>query len=266
MQRKDDWMADHASVRFDGEALIWFQGLDDEIQTNWRQLRRAILARYGLAAYAENAPFQPSQPLVSFLFVAFPTDGCLSDRGHQPSLLKFKGESEIEGQEFVSRIRQRAVAEGKENDSEWMVRLAYPCFLGNALRWHASLPIDVQSNWRSLERAILLDYPQRPTSVTSPARIQINDWYSFVPPSSSLQSISTHTDWINQARERRRLYEACNKKSPPCWFLIESGEDIPDNAIRTGTDGGGRPLFSVRSWYNDAGLVVGKGGFHLGSK
>ncbi|KAG8895395.1 hypothetical protein FRC00_007525, partial [Tulasnella sp. 408] len=244
MQRNDDWMADHASVRFDGEALIWFQGLDDEIQTNWRQLRRAILAQYGPAADEENAPFQP-------------------DRGHQPPPLEFKGESETECQEFVRRIRQRAVAEGRDHDSEWMVRLAYPCFSGNALRWHASLPIDVQSNWRSLERAILLDYPHRPTSITSPAHIQVNDWYSFAPPPTSLQSIRTHTDWINQARERRRLYEACNDKALPCWFLIESERDIPDNAIRTGTDVSGTPLFSARSWYNDVGLVVGKSGFHL---
>lgn len=144
-----------------------------------------------------------------------------------------------------------------------MVRLAFPCFLGKALKWHASLPIDVQSNWRSLERAILLDYPHRSPSVISPARVQVNDWYSFVPPSSSLQPIRSHTDWINQARERRKLYEAAKNKSIPCWLLVESEKNIPNNAIRTGTDKGGKPLYSVRSWYNDAGLLVGKCGPHI---
>ncbi|KIO16602.1 hypothetical protein M407DRAFT_33747 [Tulasnella calospora MUT 4182] len=242
-QRDDDWMADNASILFDGEALKWFESLDDDVQTDWKRLRRALLARFAQPAY-EEAPPRP-------------------DQNPQHNSMELKGESESECQEFVSQIRKRAVAEGKENDSEWMVRLAFPCFLGKALKWHASLSIDVQSSWRCLERAILLDFPHTPTSVISPARIQVNDWYSFVPPSSSLQSIRSHTDWINQARERRKIYELSNNKSIPCWLLIESQKDIPNNAIRTGTDVSGNPLYSVRSWYKDVGLLVGKCGPHL---
>ena len=89
-----------------------------------------------------------------------------------------------------------------------MVRLAFPAFLGKALKWHATLPFNVRNDWWSLEQAILHDYPHRPTSVISPARIQVNDWYSSVSPSSALQSIRSHADWINQARERRKQYEA----------------------------------------------------------
>lgn len=206
---------------------------------DWKQLRRAILAQYSEPAYEAEATPQPNQ-------------------GNQLPSLRLRGESATECQEFVSQIRQRACAEGKENDSEWMLRLAFPCFLGEALRWHASLPIDVQSSWRSLERAILLDYPHQPTSVVSPTRIQVNDWYSFVPPSSSLQSIRSHTDWINQATERRRLYTAMNNTSIPCWLLIENEQNIPDNTIRTGTDVYGHPLYSARSWHSSAGLLVGK--------
>ncbi|KAG8916168.1 hypothetical protein FRC01_003318 [Tulasnella sp. 417] len=259
-QRDDGWMADQASIRLDGEALKWFESLDDEVQTGWKRLRRAILARYAEPAYEETAS-HPGRPLVYLapllMLIGVLSSGLL-DQKCQPTLIKFKGESESECQEFVSQIRQRAVAEGKEDDSNWMVRLAFPCFLGKALKWHASLPIDAQSSWKCLERAILLDFPHRPTSVLSPARIQVNDWYSFVPPSSSLQSIRSHTDWINQARERRKLYEASNNKSIPCWLLIESEKDIPSNAIRTGTDTNGHALFSARSWYKDAGLLVGK--------
>ncbi|KAG9033339.1 hypothetical protein FS837_002490 [Tulasnella sp. UAMH 9824] len=243
-QRDDVWMADQASIRFDGEALKWFESLDDGVQTDWKLLRRAILARYAEPAYEETAPAHP-------------------DQKHQPTSIEFKGESESECQEFVRQIRQRAFAEGKEKDSEWMVRLAFPCFAGKALKWHASLPIDVQSSWRCLERAILLEFPHRATSAISPARIQVDDWYSFVPPSSSLRSLSSHTDWINQARERRRLYEAADNKSIPCWLLIETENNIPANAIRTGTDVHGHPLYSVRSWYKDVGLLVGKCGPHI---
>lgn len=189
------------------------------------------------------------------------------DQGIQPTSLTFRGESESECREFVSQIRQRAVAEGRENDSEWMVRLAYPCFFGRALEWHASLPIDVRSNWGSLERAILFDYPHQPISpVFSPARIQINDWYSFVSPTSSLQSIRSHTNWITQATERRNLYQAADNRSTPCWLLIENERSIPDNAIRTGKDVSGNPLYSVRTWYKDAGLLVGKTGPHIPSE
>ncbi|KAG8938729.1 hypothetical protein FRC04_007826, partial [Tulasnella sp. 424] len=257
-------MADHASIRFDGEALKWFENLDDEIQTDWKRLRRAILARYAEPAYEEVVPPQSGNPSILELFpkLVF-NDVILLDQKHQTASLTFKGESEAESQEFVSQIRQRAAAEGKENDSEWIVRLAFPCFFGNALKWHASLPSDVRSNWETLERAILLNYPHRPTSVLSPARIQISDWYSFVPPSSLLQPIRSHADWIKQAKERRRLYEARNDAAIPCWLLIENQHNIPDNAIRTGTDTHGHPLYSIRSWYNDAGLVVGKCGPHL---
>lgn len=42
----DEWMASYASIRLEGEALKWFESLDDETQTNWKLLRRAILSRY----------------------------------------------------------------------------------------------------------------------------------------------------------------------------------------------------------------------------
>ncbi|KAG9033338.1 hypothetical protein FS837_002489 [Tulasnella sp. UAMH 9824] len=254
-QRDDVWMADQASIRFDGEALKWFESLEDEVQNDWKRLRRAILARYAEPVYEETALPHP---------VLLTGELGLLDQKPQSTSMTFKGESESECQEFVSQIRQRAFAEGKENDSEWMVRLAFPCFLGKALKWHASLPIDVQNSWKCLERAILLDFPHRPISGMSPVRIRVSDWYSFVRPSSSLQSLRSQTDWINQARERRRMYEEANNRSIPCWLLIESEKNIPNNAIRTGTDTGGQPLYSVRSWYKDAGLLVGKCGPHLG--
>ena len=59
-------MADHASIRFDGEALKWFESLEDETQTDWKRLRRALLARYAEPAYEEVAPSQTGQ--ASFLF------------------------------------------------------------------------------------------------------------------------------------------------------------------------------------------------------
>ncbi|KAG8982865.1 hypothetical protein FRB90_006491, partial [Tulasnella sp. 427] len=239
-QRDDEWMADQASIRFDGEALKWFESLDEEVQTDWKRLRRAILYRFAEPA-SENI-----------------TPVCSGYQVPQSLELQFKGESETESQEFIRRIRQRGVAEGRENDSEWMIRLVHPCFVGKALKWHASLPMDVQNSWKALERAILLDFPYNPTFTISPARIRVNDWYTFVPPSSSLRSLRSYTDWIDQARERRKLYESSPNKSSPCWLLIESEKDIPYNAIRTGSDGEGKAMYSARAWYQNNGLIVGK--------
>ncbi|KAG8930522.1 hypothetical protein FRC00_001096, partial [Tulasnella sp. 408] len=53
-QRDDQWMADYASVRFDGEALKWFESLEDEAQSDWKLLRRAILTRYAEPVYEES--------------------------------------------------------------------------------------------------------------------------------------------------------------------------------------------------------------------
>lgn len=54
-QQDDRWVADYASIRFDGEALKWFESLDDEIQIDWKLLRRAILARYSEPTHVDTA-------------------------------------------------------------------------------------------------------------------------------------------------------------------------------------------------------------------
>ncbi|KAG8945124.1 hypothetical protein FRC04_001190 [Tulasnella sp. 424] len=245
-QTDDRWMADHASVRFDDDALEWFESLDDETQTDWKRLRRAILARYSLPAYGE---LTPADQLV----------------------FAFSGKNKDERRSFVHEIRRRAFQEGKENDSDWMVRLAFPCFMGEALEWHASLLADVRANWSLLERAILIDYPNSapmeytlaPLESFSPARIRVNDWSVRVPPSPSMNTIRSKEDWLAQAEERRRMYQAQKNESAPCWLLVEQGQQIPKNAIRTGCEKSQKPLFSARAWYGDKGLIVGKCGHHI---
>lgn len=179
------------------------------------------------------------------------------------SAFTFTGKDNAECQEFVREVRLRASEEGKDDDSQWMIRLANTCFAGDALKWHASLPIDVQTNWRRLERAILVDYPFPPTVTVSPARIRVEEWLTIVGPSASLQSIRTRQDWLDQATERRRLYQEVRHKSPPCWLLVETESDIPENALTTGVEQSGRLLYSARAWYGGNGIVVGKCGRHM---
>ncbi|KAG8967701.1 hypothetical protein FRC05_001959 [Tulasnella sp. 425] len=182
------------------------------------------------------------------------------------SLPVFKGESEAECQHFVRQIRIRAFAQGREGDSAWMARLAYPCFDAEALKWHTSLPKDIRAHWTRLKKAILLDYPRVLLSEISPARIRVNKWFSPVPPSPLLQSIRSHTDWLNHARANQKRYTEAKNPSAPCWLLVQSEKEIPENAIRTGTNVEGKPFYSARVWYEDAGLVVGKCGRHFHGK
>ncbi|KAG8900602.1 hypothetical protein FRC00_012113 [Tulasnella sp. 408] len=242
-QKDNRWIADYASIRFDGDALKWFENLEDETQTDWRLLRRAILSHYSEPAYAEVVNSERAAPSSSgIVFFAKDKEECRS---------------------FVREIRLRASAEGKERDSDWMVRLAFPSFAGDALEWYTQLPMDVQNEWRLLERAILVDYPHPPTSTISPGRIQIDDWYLGVRPSPSLQAMRSQTDWLSQARDRRRMYREANDPSIPCWFLVEDGDALPENAIRTGSETAGS-LYSARAWYVHAGgLLLGKCGKHI---
>ncbi|KAG8910517.1 hypothetical protein FRC01_006288 [Tulasnella sp. 417] len=50
-QQDNRWVADYASIRFDGEAL---KCLDDETQADWKLLRRALLARYSEPTYYDT--------------------------------------------------------------------------------------------------------------------------------------------------------------------------------------------------------------------
>lgn len=42
-QRDDEWIADFAAMCFSGNALRWYETLDDDVQRDWSKLRRAIL-------------------------------------------------------------------------------------------------------------------------------------------------------------------------------------------------------------------------------
>ncbi|KAG9047684.1 casein kinase I [Tulasnella sp. UAMH 9824] len=173
------------------------------------------------------------------------------------SAFVFTGKDKEECRAFIREIRFRASEEGKDNDSSWMLRLAFPCFAGHALEWHASLPEDIKTSWHRLEKAVLIDYPLAPPQATSPARVFVEKWWTEVPPSASLQRIDSREDWLCQAEERRRRYHEVKYNSAPCWLLVETEKDIPDVALVTGFERTGEPLYSARAWMEGQGLIVG---------
>lgn len=144
-----------------------------------------------------------------------------------------------------------------------MVRLAFPCFTSKAIDWYVALPQDVRRDWARLERALILDYPARPNLTISPGRIRIENWYQITAPSQSLQKIMSREDWLAQARERRRMYLQAGDKSLPCWLLVETEKEVPENALITGSNPSGKPFYSARLWYQPSGLLVGKCGHHI---
>ncbi|KAG9041507.1 hypothetical protein FS837_012184, partial [Tulasnella sp. UAMH 9824] len=57
-QKDNEWMAAFASICFSGNALRWFESLDDETQSDWKLLRAAILAKYPAGSAGSSAsPF-----------------------------------------------------------------------------------------------------------------------------------------------------------------------------------------------------------------
>ncbi|KAG9045425.1 hypothetical protein FS837_006335, partial [Tulasnella sp. UAMH 9824] len=67
----------------------------------------------------------------------------------------FRGSSAAEAEDFVQAVRRKAWSEKKQSDYGWMAAYAAVQMSGQALRWHMSLPPDIQSDWRKLEVAIL---------------------------------------------------------------------------------------------------------------
>lgn len=55
-----DWMAGYASTCFEGEALKWYEGLDEDVQNDWKQLRTALLERF--PPLTEQPPQSTSKP------------------------------------------------------------------------------------------------------------------------------------------------------------------------------------------------------------
>ncbi|KAG8960128.1 hypothetical protein FRC00_000842 [Tulasnella sp. 408] len=46
-QRDREWMALFASRCLIGDALYWYEGLDEDVQNDWTRLRPALLERFG---------------------------------------------------------------------------------------------------------------------------------------------------------------------------------------------------------------------------
>ncbi|KAG8991019.1 hypothetical protein FRB90_001494 [Tulasnella sp. 427] len=69
-QRDDNWIADFASTCFVGDALRWYEDLDESIQNDWRKLRTALLAQW--PAPADRGQAAPPDPQVQSVIIPTP--------------------------------------------------------------------------------------------------------------------------------------------------------------------------------------------------
>ncbi|KAI9203304.1 uncharacterized protein BJ171DRAFT_510310 [Polychytrium aggregatum] len=70
----------------------------------------------------------------------------------------------------------------------------------------------------------------------------------------------TANSWQQDSQNRRRaLEDATNsgQELPPVHWAYAEGGYVPNNAIQTGNEADGTPLFTIRAFYND-GVHVGK--------
>lgn len=54
-QRDNDWIADFASTCFVGDALRWYEDLDENVQRDWRKLRLALLTQWPAPSHRDQA-------------------------------------------------------------------------------------------------------------------------------------------------------------------------------------------------------------------
>jgi len=75
----------------------------------------------------------------------------------------FRGIDGQECEQFIYAIRNRALAEGKQRNDEWMADVAAACLIDDALRWFETLDEEVQGSWKRLRPALLFQYPKLET-------------------------------------------------------------------------------------------------------
>lgn len=171
---------------------------------------------------------------------------------------------------FVGLVRQygyvSGLADGDTADSDLAV-FAGRHLNQKAATWMSTLDRHDLQSWTKLEKLLLTSYPDDPptmdvTRLEPAGRILVRKWEMSQAAGFPFNS---EVGWLGEARARRRIYDLNGVKGSTAvhWVLIE-GEDgtIPAEAIQTGTDVNGQPLYTARTWYQGE-LFPGKCGHEL---
>lgn len=61
-QKDDLWMAQYAAARLDGDALHWYEDQNEEVQDDWKELRKAILLKWPVKTQTSDSASVTSNP------------------------------------------------------------------------------------------------------------------------------------------------------------------------------------------------------------
>ncbi|KAG9002690.1 hypothetical protein FRB90_011331 [Tulasnella sp. 427] len=129
----------------------------------------------------------------------------------------FEGESIEEADSLIKPVQKGALDAAKQGDDKWMADLAATCFTGRASRWHSSLDRESVTSWKALEKLLLSSFNAQPGDINA-KRIGI----------------------MASARKSEERKDGLLNSWNVAWHLVEVGGAIPENAIPTGYESGGR--------------------------
>ncbi|KAG8967567.1 hypothetical protein FRC05_002000 [Tulasnella sp. 425] len=216
-QRDDQWIAEFAASCFTQGALRWCDGLDEQTQCSWKLLRKAMLSRY--------------RPI-------------------------FYGRSGEEAEEFVRMVHDRAIDANMVRSDGWYTSFFGSSLAGDALRWYASLELEVQKDWNRLQQAVFARYPPQSSVPASLDTIPVPAPAAAAPPPATtvrrrarirVVSEGSHNTYVSKKFNRGGF--VAHTDDPSCFLQVEyipsfiTGTQalyIPDNQIE------GCDLFGIK--------------------
>ncbi|KAG8906558.1 hypothetical protein FRB99_006672 [Tulasnella sp. 403] len=150
--------------------------------------------------------------------------------------LFFSGIDGVQCEEFIQIVRRRALTAGKQRDNDWIIDFVTPCFIGDALRFHAALDDEVKDNWSLLQRALLQKYPAPEERVVDYSSFASLDSTIPTPASAPRQGlIRVHIEGSESA-----YYVSCARSTGPwagCYMTTTTTtEALRVELVRSGVD------------------------------
>lgn len=85
--KDDEWLAEYAATCFEGDAIVWYAELEDEVRESWKKLRAALLRKYPPTAGGRTPSPWPNAPDAGSVTPVTPSAGSLSANPNKPQPL-----------------------------------------------------------------------------------------------------------------------------------------------------------------------------------
>ncbi|KAG8894769.1 hypothetical protein FRB99_001004, partial [Tulasnella sp. 403] len=153
--------------------------------------------------------------------------------------LVFRGTdtTDSECEDFIEAVRQLAFAQGKQRDNEWIIDLVHKSLAGDALRWHAMLPQEIQNDWYRLQQALLTQFPLIFRGIDG---VECDSFVRHVRRKAVNEGKLQDSGWMANyaagafAGDALRWYDTLDKETKGNWDLLQTalfekypGSDAP---------------------------------------